>query len=227
VEAAGTSVRLVMKALLLSARWAERRRRLGLEQAARASADSARVLAENLVLPDRVEFLTEQLACAQRRLQAANLRMDHLKQLLADFTLYYNAWRPHTTLKGVVPGLIHAGQHWSAPPKTAKLVPAHIERRFFPETRVTGFRLAAWWCARRALSFPAPERAAHPRRSKPSRHRFAPVSVLPRKARHRPQRQLLLTAWLRAVSPPIDCHSHSRVPRLLDVRTYVQVALSG
>jgi transposase InsO family protein len=39
-----------------------------------------------------------------------------------------------------VPELIHTGREWSAPPKT---VPAHIERRFFPETRVTGFRLAA------------------------------------------------------------------------------------
>jgi hypothetical protein len=28
-------------------------------------------------------------------------------------------------------------------PRTAKTIPAHIERRFFPETRITGFRLAA------------------------------------------------------------------------------------
>jgi len=31
---------------------------------------------------------------------------------------------------------------WSAPTRTAKTVPAHVERRFFPETRVTAFRLA-------------------------------------------------------------------------------------
>jgi len=42
-----------------------------------------------------------------------------------------------------IPDLIHAGQEWSAPARTAKAVPAHIERRFFPETRITGFRLAA------------------------------------------------------------------------------------
>ena len=69
--------------------------------------------------------------------------LDHLAQLLVDFACYYNAWRPHSTLKGAVPDLIHAGQEWSAPARTAKAVPAHIERRFFPETRITGFRLAA------------------------------------------------------------------------------------
>ena len=69
--------------------------------------------------------------------------LDHLEILLADFVCYYNSWRPHTTLKGAVPELIHAGQQWSAPARTAKTVPAHVERRFFPETRVTGFRLAA------------------------------------------------------------------------------------
>jgi len=68
--------------------------------------------------------------------------LDHLEILLADFVCYYNSWRPHTTLKGAVPDLIHAGQEWSAPARTAKTVPAHVERRFFPETRVTGFRLA-------------------------------------------------------------------------------------
>jgi transposase InsO family protein len=69
--------------------------------------------------------------------------LDHLEQLLADFALYYNTWRPHSTLNGAIPDNIHAWRHWSGPPKTAKTVPAHIERRFFPETRITGFRLAA------------------------------------------------------------------------------------
>jgi transposase InsO family protein len=69
--------------------------------------------------------------------------LDHVYTLLADFACYYNVWRPHSTLKGAVPDLIHAGQQWSVPPRTAKTVPAHIERRFFPETRITGFRLAA------------------------------------------------------------------------------------
>jgi transposase InsO family protein len=69
--------------------------------------------------------------------------LDHLEALLADFACYYNSWRPHSTLHGAVPELIHAGQQWSPPPRTAKTVPAHVERRFFPETRITAFRLAA------------------------------------------------------------------------------------
>jgi len=69
--------------------------------------------------------------------------LDHLDQLLRGFAVYYNAWRPHTTLAGAVPDLVHAGKTWQAPARTAKTVPASIERRLFPETRVTGFRLAA------------------------------------------------------------------------------------
>jgi len=74
VETAGTSVCLVMKAVLLSARWAGRTRQLGLEQAASASGDRAEVLAENVTLRDAVEFLRERLACAERRLKAAHIR---------------------------------------------------------------------------------------------------------------------------------------------------------
>ena len=74
METAGTSVCLVMKAVLLSARWAGRTRQLGLEQAASASGDRAEVLAENVTLRDAVEFLRERLACAERRLKAANIR---------------------------------------------------------------------------------------------------------------------------------------------------------
>jgi putative transposase len=68
--------------------------------------------------------------------------LDHLEGLLADFACYYNSWRPHMTLDGAVPEFIHAGQHWRRPPRTAKTVPARIERRFFPQVRVTAFGLA-------------------------------------------------------------------------------------
>jgi hypothetical protein len=65
VEAAETSVCLLMKAVLVSARWAGRTRQLGLEQAASASGDRAEVLAENVTLRDTVEFLTERLVGAE------------------------------------------------------------------------------------------------------------------------------------------------------------------
>ena len=191
MEATGTSICLVMKAVLLSGRWAGRSRRLGLEQASRASGEVGKVCAENATLHDLVEFLTERVSCLERRLKAAHIRtpycltermhilscieyfgiprrqipkclgvarstvwrwlrrvpvirgLDQLEILLADFVCYCNSWRPHMTLEGAVPELIHAGREWQVPPRTAKAVPAHIERRFFPETRVTGFRLAA------------------------------------------------------------------------------------
>ncbi len=67
--------------------------------------------------------------------------LDRLGALLADFTCYYNSWRPHMTLAGAVPEVIHAGHHRRKPPRTPKTVPARVERRFFPETRVAAFCL--------------------------------------------------------------------------------------
>jgi len=46
----------------------------GLEQAAKAAGEGAESEAENVLLRDTVEFLTERLACAERRLRAANIR---------------------------------------------------------------------------------------------------------------------------------------------------------
>jgi transposase InsO family protein len=83
------------------------------------------------------------LKCEWLRRVPPTKGLDHLQALLAELVCYYNSWRPHTTLKGAVPELVHAGNEWSPPARTAKTVPAHIGRRFFPETRVTGFRLAA------------------------------------------------------------------------------------
>ncbi len=74
MEAAETAVCLVMKAMLLSGRWAGRSRRLGLEQAAKAAGEGAEVQADNVMLRDTIEFLGERLACAERRLQAAHIR---------------------------------------------------------------------------------------------------------------------------------------------------------
>jgi len=69
--------------------------------------------------------------------------LDHLGQLLGDFVLWYNEYRGHATLGGAVPSLIHRGEQWSKPEKSAKMLPPSIERRFFPDTQVTAYRLAA------------------------------------------------------------------------------------
>jgi len=69
--------------------------------------------------------------------------LDHLAQLLRDFTVYYNEYRGHATLGGAVPAVIHRGEQWNRPPKTAKTVPADVERRVFADTHITAHRLAA------------------------------------------------------------------------------------
>jgi transposase InsO family protein len=69
--------------------------------------------------------------------------IDHLTQLLNDFSEYYNHWRGHSTIGGAVPSVIHRGEAWQRPDRSAKTVSGTIERRLFPDTRVTAFRLAA------------------------------------------------------------------------------------
>jgi len=39
--------------------------------------------------------------------------------------------------------VVALSEQLSNPEKSVRTVPANVERRFFPETRVTGFRLAA------------------------------------------------------------------------------------
>jgi transposase InsO family protein len=69
--------------------------------------------------------------------------LDHLSQLLDDFAAYYNGWRGHMTIGSAVPSVIHRGDRWQRPDRSAKTLSGNIERRFFPDTRVTAFRLAA------------------------------------------------------------------------------------
>ena len=69
--------------------------------------------------------------------------LDHLSQLLQDFEIYYNEYRGHTKLGGAVPSVIHRGDHWAKPEKSAKMLPPNIERRVFPDTQITAYRLAA------------------------------------------------------------------------------------
>jgi len=46
-------------------------------------------------------------------------------------------------LGGAVPEMIHRGGQWAKPEKSAKAVPATVERRLFPDTQITAYRLAA------------------------------------------------------------------------------------
>jgi transposase InsO family protein len=69
--------------------------------------------------------------------------LDHLSQLLADFSEYYNHWRGHSAIGGAASSVIHRGEVWQRPDRSAKTLPGSIERRFLPDTRVTAFRLAA------------------------------------------------------------------------------------
>jgi transposase InsO family protein len=70
-------------------------------------------------------------------------RMDHLTGLLDDFEVYYNAYRAHMTLGGALPAVIHSGVQWSKPDKSAKMLPATVERRVFADAAITAYRLAA------------------------------------------------------------------------------------
>jgi putative transposase len=69
--------------------------------------------------------------------------LDHLSQLLRDFAIYYNEYRGHATLGGAVPSLIHRGEQWTKPAKSAKTLPTTVECRFFGDTGITAYRLAA------------------------------------------------------------------------------------
>jgi len=69
--------------------------------------------------------------------------LDHLERLLADFACYCNDWRGQSTIGGAAPSVIHRGEVWQRPDRSAKNLPGTVERRLFPDTRVTALRLAA------------------------------------------------------------------------------------
>jgi putative transposase len=69
--------------------------------------------------------------------------LDHLGELLADFELYYNEHRCHQRLGGATPAVIHQGQTWQKPPRSAKQLPGSIRLRQFREQRITVYELAA------------------------------------------------------------------------------------
>jgi len=69
--------------------------------------------------------------------------LDHLSQLLRDFEIYYNEYRGHATLGGALPSVVHRGEQWTRPAKSANTLPPNIERRVFSDTQITVYRLAA------------------------------------------------------------------------------------
>jgi transposase InsO family protein len=69
--------------------------------------------------------------------------LDHLSELLRDFEVYYNCYRGHARLGGAVSKVIHRGEQWNRPAKSAKMLPADLQLRFFTDVRVTAYRLAA------------------------------------------------------------------------------------
>jgi len=46
-------------------------------------------------------------------------------------------------LAGAVPEVIHRGEEWHRPEKSAKTPPDNLERRMFADTQIKAYRLAA------------------------------------------------------------------------------------
>jgi len=66
---------------------------------------------------------------------------DHLVKLCDEFEDWYNTWRPHMALDGFCPDDVYYDRKLQKPDRDSKTVPSHIERYWFQETRVTGYRL--------------------------------------------------------------------------------------
>ena len=65
----------------------------------------------------------------------------HLQELCASFSEWYNHWRPHMSVEGCRPNDVFLQRTLEKPQPDAKVVPLNLERRFFPETRTTAYRL--------------------------------------------------------------------------------------
>ena len=66
---------------------------------------------------------------------------DHLADLCDSFEEWYNYWQPHSKINGNTPDNVFNNRTWRKPAKDSKNVPADIETRYFPETRITAYRL--------------------------------------------------------------------------------------
>jgi putative transposase len=91
--------------------------------------------------------VTEQLICTLKREWLARVPLirglDHLRDLLADFDVYYNQCRCHRRLDGATPSMLHQRPAWEKPDRCAKRVAGPIRLRHFREQRITVLELAA------------------------------------------------------------------------------------
>jgi len=67
--------------------------------------------------------------------------IDHLTELCKEFEVWYNNWRPHITLDGIRPDDVYYNNKPDRPGRDAKTVPCNIEKHYFRQTRITGYRL--------------------------------------------------------------------------------------
>lgn len=65
----------------------------------------------------------------------------HLAVLCVEFSNWYNGWRPHMRLDGAVPNDFYCRDRPESVPHKALVVPLRIERHYFAQARVMGFRL--------------------------------------------------------------------------------------
>ncbi len=65
----------------------------------------------------------------------------HLSRLGSEFSLWYNAFRPHTALGGARPDDLYFSHPFKPPGKTDKLVPPSVRRHRFTESGVTAYFL--------------------------------------------------------------------------------------
>ena len=66
---------------------------------------------------------------------------DHLTRLCSQFTTWQNELRPHQRLSGTTPAEKYRCITRIKPSRTSKTVPANIECVYFPEARISGWRL--------------------------------------------------------------------------------------
>ena len=67
--------------------------------------------------------------------------IDHLTELCSEFETWYNSWRPHMTLDGFRPDDVYYNNKPMKLKRDAKTVPCNIEKYYFRQTRITGYRL--------------------------------------------------------------------------------------